>query len=296
MPMLPVFQSPVHPLPSGIDLTGQTAIVTGATKGIGHSISSQLLSLNLSTLIIAVRNVSQGESVRQQFLTSYPNAKIEVIQFDAADFTSVLTFAKTFKERHDELHIAMLNAGLGSFGRQTTPNGHEICLQVNYLANVLLSLELLPLLEATADKTGTPSHLTWTGSTMYRDATFGNHGGIISLPPGETNPIHYINSTNSLGSNPNIPYCNSKYFVIQYLLELSTRIPSDKVIINNFCPGMVSTNMTDVVPLILRLPLKLFIQWRGRSVEQGAWLALDTALVAGKESHGKFLHDKKIQE
>lgn len=290
--MLPLSQPAVDPLPATINLTGQTAIVTGATKGIGHAICRQLLSRKLSTLILAVRNVSQGEVVKKDFLAAHPDARIEVMQFDAADFASVKDFAKTFKAKFAELHILMLHAGLGSFGRQMAPSGHEMCIQVNYLANVLLSIELLPVLEATADKTGNPGRMTWTGTTMHRDASFGKQG--LSLPPGET-PIQYLDK-NTPGSNPNTPYCNSKYFVAQWLLELASRYPSDKVLLNNFCPGMVNSNMTDVVPLLVRLPVKLFITLRGRSVEQGAWLALHAALVTGKESHGRFLNNGKIEE
>lgn len=289
MPSLPFFQAHVPPLPKGIDLTGQTALVTGATKGIGLEICRQFLAHNLSTLILAVRNVPQGEAVKVEFLAVHPKANIDVIKFDAADTNSVKQFASTFQSKYTELHIAMLNAGLASFRWETTNNGHEIGVQVNYLANILISLELFPLLEATSDKIGRPTRLTWTGSTSYRRANFGTNG----LPPGET-PISHIDKTTQLDTQTR--YSNSKLLVTLWLLELSNHVSSQKVIVNNFCPGMVSTGMPDILPLLLRLPVKAYLNWRGRSVDKAGWVALNAAILAGKETHGRLLSDMNLEE
>ncbi len=55
-------QPPVTPPPADINLEGKTAIVTGATEGIGQETARQLLVLRLSTLVFAVRNPSKGEN------------------------------------------------------------------------------------------------------------------------------------------------------------------------------------------------------------------------------------------
>lgn len=53
------------------------------------------------------------------------------------------------------------------------PTGHKNVTQVNFLSNALLSLKLLPLLEAMTTKIGVPSRLSWVGSrTQYRSSLY----------------------------------------------------------------------------------------------------------------------------
>lgn len=285
-----IFQPPVPPLKGGIDLSGQSALVTGASRGIGREICNQFLEHKLSSLILAVRNVEVGETVRKELLAQYPQARIEVLRFDAADLEGVKRFAADVKAKFPELHIAMLNAGLGTFWRETA-GGHEMNVQVNYIANVLLTLELLPLLEATADKTGKPSRITWTGSRMYRGSTLLKPG---ALPTGEA-PIAHLDKAKNVHAG--LRYCNSKLLVAAWILELAEHYKSsDKVIVNNFCPGAIITGMADPLPLIVRVPVKLFTNMRGRSVDKAGWIALNAAVHAGKESHGRLLGDMELVE
>ena len=55
---------PVSPPPPNTNLTGKSAIVTGASSGIGRETARQLLTMHISTLILAVRNVNKGEDAR----------------------------------------------------------------------------------------------------------------------------------------------------------------------------------------------------------------------------------------
>lgn len=55
------FQAPVTPLPAGLDLKGKTAVITGVSSGMGLETARQLLSLNISSVVVAVRNVSKEE-------------------------------------------------------------------------------------------------------------------------------------------------------------------------------------------------------------------------------------------
>lgn len=163
---MPLFQPQVTPLPPGIDLSGQTAVVTGATSGIGLEISRQLLTLKVSTLILAVRNVTKGEKVKESFLSDptiqslKANPTIKVMKLDTENYDSPRQFATAFRNEFQDLHIVMLNAGISTFNKEFASTGHEKIMQVNYLSNVFLTLELLPILEATASRIGKPTRLT----------------------------------------------------------------------------------------------------------------------------------------
>lgn len=79
-----------------------------------------------------------------------------------------------------------------------------------------------------------------------------------------------------------------------FIQELAKRVPKNEIIINHMCPGMVDTNMTDELPIYLRLLAILVKKVRARTPEQGGWIVLNAATVAGSESHGQFLLDKEI--
>jgi short-subunit dehydrogenase len=65
-------------LPNDIDLSGKTAIVTGASTGLGFHACLQLLSFRPSHLIIAARSVKKGEDAASKLRAQFPGAKIEI--------------------------------------------------------------------------------------------------------------------------------------------------------------------------------------------------------------------------
>jgi NAD(P)-dependent dehydrogenase (short-subunit alcohol dehydrogenase family) len=294
---MPILQAPVTPLPEGICLRGQTAIVTGASNGIGTEIVAQLLEREISTVILAVRNVVKGEAARTSLLArdsikkTNPKAVVKVMKLEAEDYASVQSFTQTFLSEHSELHLLLLNAGIGILKRELVPSGHEKTIQVNYLSNVLLLLELLPILNDTADKTGKPTRVTWTGSRMHSSSALAK--GKVPLKPGETVLGHFDTEESFV---PFARYADSKLLCLFFLFELRKHLTGDKVIHNSFCPGMVNTGMSDVLPIYFRIPISLVKAIRARSVEVAGWIALNAAVVVGPESHGQFFADKKIVE
>jgi NAD(P)-dependent dehydrogenase (short-subunit alcohol dehydrogenase family) len=160
-------QPKVTSLPPNSDLHGKTALITGATAGIGLETARQLLKLHVSHLVLAVRNVSKGESCKRELQRLNIHAKITVLELDMDSYKSVQSFAKVLQLEVPSVNILLLNAGIGLLKLERSPSGHERVTQVNYLSNALLVAELLPYLEASAEKIGQPSRITWVGSRMY---------------------------------------------------------------------------------------------------------------------------------
>lgn len=290
-----VFQPSVPSLPPGINLSGKTAIVTGATAGIGLEISRQLLTYKVSNLILAVRNLPKGETVRDALLSepaikaANPNATVKVLKLDTASYESVQSFVSAFKAEFEDLHLLIGNAGTGTWGKQLASSGHDINIQVNYLSNVLLTLALLPTLEATAAKTGAPTRVTWTGSRGYLSSSL---AGKHPLKKGET-VLKHLDTAESLPMFTR--YADSKALCFLFQLELAKHYNPDRVIVNSFCPGMVDTGMTDVLPIYLRIPMVAVKAIRARSPKKAAWIALNAAVVAGAETHGRLLGDMVVE-
>ena len=295
MPSL--FQPAVPSLPPGINLSGKTVIVTGATAGIGLAISRQLLTYKVSTLIMAVRNLPKGETVRKALLSepavkaANPNATVKVMKLDTESYEGVQHFVSIFKAEFQDLHLLIANAGIGTAAKELASSGHEKNIQVNYLSNVLLTLALLPALEATAAKTGAPTRVTWTGS----------RGHIYSSLAGKKHPLKKGEAVLTHLDTANLPmfprYADSKLLCVLFQRELARHYsPDSGVIVNSFCPGQVDTGMTDVLPIYLRIPINAFKAVRARSPEKAAWIALNAAVVAGAETHGRLLGDMVVGE
>ncbi|KAM0547559.1 hypothetical protein ACHAPJ_010303 [Fusarium lateritium] len=284
-------QPSIPPLPSGIDLTGQTIIVTGASSGIGLAAARRILKLRASNVVLAVRDLAKGEAVKASFLADSeiqsrnPKANIQVMQLNMETYASVKTFASDVKERFRELHVLLLNAGGMSHQREVVSSGHEKAVQVNYLSNVMLMLELLPLLESTADNTGKTARVTWTGSRSYRETS------LTRFPLSENSK----GVLNHFDQAENIPlfnrYADSKLLGLLFLRELAKCYGCDKVIINSFCPSTVNTSMASSMPLYLRIPAAAIMKVKGRSPEEATSIVLNAAFVAGAETHGTLLED-----
>lgn len=294
--MVNLIQPKVDPLPTGIDLTGKTIVITGASSGMGLEVTRQLLRLRASTVILAVRNTAKGEScatsLRQdpRVKAHNPKATIKVMELDMDRYDSVQRFAKKLQEEIPIVHILILNAGIGLLQLERTPSGHDRTTQVNYHSNVLLISELLPYLEAGAEKTGSPARISWVGSRAHESTSLEKKSPI---KPSE-GVIEHMDKEEAFV--PFQRYGDSKLLCVLFMYSLAPRLAPDKVIFNMMCPGMVNTNMSDVLPLPLRMIANVVKMIRARPVEVGGWIILNSALVAGPESHGKFLMDKTVAE
>ena len=173
-----IFTQPeVTPLPTGIILNGKTIIITGASAGMGLETARQLLTINASTIILAVRNTTKAEKCKASLLVDPAvkeyNSKptVKVMELDMDNYSSVQSFAEAIRAEFQIVDHLLLNAGLGTLKFERSASGHERTSQVNYLSDVLLLLELLPHLEASAVKIGSPSRVTWVGSRTHMGST-----------------------------------------------------------------------------------------------------------------------------
>lgn len=289
---MPFFQRPVPPLAPNLRLAGKTAIVTGANKGLGYETARQFLAFGASKVILAVRNTALGDVARTRLLADADVKKagageIRVMQLDLANLSTVLEFAKKVKIEELDLHILLLNAGIGPLIFEKTGDGFENAFQVNYLSNVLLTFELLPLLQSTAERTGSPSRISLLGSRMHWRTSFSEHP-----IPSNASVFHRFNDPQQFDRWT--LYSDTKVLVAMFVEAMGQWLDPDKVIINNVCPGMVDTGMTDVLPFYIRIPVELVKKVRARKVEMGGSIVVNAAVVVGKESHGAILGDMEV--
>ncbi|MDT5347263.1 MAG: dehydrogenase/reductase family er 12 [Mycobacterium sp.] len=130
-------------------LTGRTALVTGANRGIGKAIAAGLAGLG-ATVLLTVRDRESGESARQEIAG---DVRVEVC--DVSDLDGVRAFAADLTSRISTLDVLVHNAGvlpatrMEAFDRQGV--GHEVTLATHVLGPVLLTELLLPVLFDSGD-------------------------------------------------------------------------------------------------------------------------------------------------
>lgn len=287
--------TPVYP-PAGTDLTGRTAIVTGASSGLGFECALQLLSYGLSRLIITVRSPAKGEDAAAQLRTKYPHADIQVWLLEMASYESIQKFVCQTDEKLSRVDFVVLNAGVWkhSFDLVST-TGHEETFQVNYLSQALLTFLLLPVLKAKS-LPGLPAHLTWVNSGLAFTAKVPR---LNNAPP----------LSRSFGSKEGFDgqeaYCTSKLLAHYLLWELTEHVSADGVIISITDPGYVrGTGLMNNMKQELSKKNALLgvvaggfmkaMERAGRTVEVGASTLVDALVNHGLESHGCYLMSWQI--
>src|SRR5690606_5443045 len=133
------------------DLTGRTAIVTGANTGIGYETAKALYEKG-ANVTIAARDRNKIEASIEKIKSSVKGSGVlEVGVLNLANLAQVLSFADAFKIKHSRLDILINNAGVMIPPASKTDDGFELQFGVNFLGHFALTGHLFPLLKKTAN-------------------------------------------------------------------------------------------------------------------------------------------------
>jgi NAD(P)-dependent dehydrogenase (short-subunit alcohol dehydrogenase family) len=125
-----------------------TALITGATGGLGTVLARDLAGRGW-TVIVHGRDADRARRLADEL-----GEPAVAVVADLASLDDVRRLAAEVKAATPHLDVLVNNAGVG-FGppdgsRELSADGHELRFAVDYLAPVLLTRELLPLLRASA--------------------------------------------------------------------------------------------------------------------------------------------------
>ncbi len=129
----------------GIDLSGQRAVVTGGSSGIGVETARALASAN-AEVTLAVRDLAAGQRTAADITAATGNSAVDVRLLDLAEQGSVAAFSAGWT---GPLHLLVNNAGVMALpDLQLTPAGWELQFAVNHLGHFALALGLHDALAA----------------------------------------------------------------------------------------------------------------------------------------------------
>ncbi|KAK6511661.1 hypothetical protein TWF481_000570 [Arthrobotrys musiformis] len=268
---------------------GRTALITGANGAFGSRAAKIFASRDVETLVLVdVRDCSELkkeiEEEAKALQKTPPN--ILVWQVDLMSYSACQELGRKAKELKNLDHV-LSTAGILSFNRRESPEGWEATIHVNFIANALLGLLLLPVLKSSP---GNPNPPVLTFVT-----TFGIYPSSFTMGVPKTGSYLKKLSNNKDGLEQGHQYGRSKALLLYFARELAARASSAaktkgmrKVTINSADPGSAWTGLTG--PSKERLIPRLIMNLGTRDPQICA-----TALVNGassaEDAHGKIMMD-----
>jgi short-subunit dehydrogenase len=122
-----------------------SALITGASAGIGHEFARQLAGRAHSLILVARREQKLSE-LRDELRQQYPNLTVRIRKTDLADLAQLKELMAWLDHEKIEVNLLINNAGLGDLGPFATsdPIRNQQMMFLNMVALTSLTRHLLP--------------------------------------------------------------------------------------------------------------------------------------------------------
>src|SRR5256714_5991547 len=126
-------------------IDGCSALITGASAGIGREFARQL-AFRAQTLVLAARREQRLNALRDELRHRNPNLNVHMRVVDLCDKAQIDELVRWLEQNKINIDLLINNAGLGDYGSFVTsdPERDDRILQVNIVALTLLTRRLLP--------------------------------------------------------------------------------------------------------------------------------------------------------
>ena len=216
-------------------LFGRTAVVTGASSGIGIEIVRGLARRGASVVMV-VRDLDRGESVRSDLERDAGGGTLTLARCDLASRADVRELCARLAVEHPVLDVLVHNAGTLLDRRILTEDGFEMTFAVNHLAPFEITLRLLAPLAA-----GGGARVVTVASAAHRRAG-----------------LDLDDLQMERGWDPWTAYGRSKLANILFTREAARRLGPAGVTATCCHPGVVATGLGRQAPTLVRWGFRLF--------------------------------------
>ena len=265
-----------------MDARIKTAVVTGATRGIGFATAGKL-ARHARRVVITGRSQVDCDRAATALQAEAGGAEVAGMALDLCSLRSVRSFAAAFQERGWPLDLLVHNAGMMAVGKplQITEDGIEATLEANVIGPFLLTHLLLDALIAAA-----PARVVNVGSRMH----------MPGLGMGVEVCWDWDNLKGEKSFDAGVAYKNSKLAVMWFTYELNRRLSGKGVTVNAVCPGFVPETLAESVGGVTRFVYKHVMSHlpRARTADE----ASDNTVFAATDPRyagrgGVFIADEK---
>jgi short-subunit dehydrogenase len=194
--------------------TGKSALVTGASAGLGEEFAIQLADLGVAHLALTARRTDRLKELKACLVAANPSLRVDTIPADLADASGMTSLIAELDKRGFSPDILINNAGVGDIGTFETSDPAKIdsMLAVNIVALTRLTRWALPAMLA--------KQAGWI-------CNVGSTAGLIPLPTFAV-------------------YAATKAYVNSFSEALRIELHGSGVRVIALCPGPVETEFGQV--------------------------------------------------
>lgn len=268
------------------EATTGTALVTGATSGLGFEAAAQLVESGYQTVLVAGRTIEKADRARQALELRTGGDRYQTIVIDNDDLGSVDRAVDDLVAQGVEIDLLLLNAGIAPPKQVAhTTAGLEATVAASLIGHHRLTMGLLE-----HGRLAPSARIVIAGSEAARgDVPTFNPVDIRQLAEGFGGDLAaaieaQMRMGPSMRYKPADTYATVKMFVAWWAAELATRLP-DGMTVNAVSPGSTpDTNAINNAPFYMRrimVPFFKLMPGMSHSVSEGAKRYLE---VAGYDS------------
>jgi NAD(P)-dependent dehydrogenase (short-subunit alcohol dehydrogenase family) len=191
---------------------GQTAVVTGGSRGIGKGIATKLADHGANVVVNYRSSEQQAAAVVDEIESQ--GGEAVAVQADVSEYDDVEAMVEATVERFGSLDIMVNNAGITTLGPAED-------IDIEDWRRVI-----------DVDLTGVFIGSQVAGKQMLRQS---NGGAIVNV----------ASMMGEMGFHMRAPYCAAKSGVINLTRTLAVEWAEDDITVNALAPGFIKTDITD---------------------------------------------------